>query len=112
MLNGGSSAGKTTLARTLQSALPEPWLLLGIDLLIWTLPPGLINDPRGLSVREGVITRGDIFMAIYTSFQKSPAVSTSFLTTLHLTVLLTNDDGMMRSQASKCSGSACDATQR
>jgi chloramphenicol 3-O phosphotransferase len=73
MLNGGSSAGKTTLARTLQSALPEPWLLLGIDLLIWTLPPGLINDPRGLSVREGVITRGDIFMAIYTSFQKSVA---------------------------------------
>ena len=34
ILNGGSSAGKTTLGRALQSAIPGPWLLLGIDLLI------------------------------------------------------------------------------
>ena len=49
ILNGGSSAGKTTLARALQSTLPEPWLLLGIDLMIWTLPPEMINRPDGLS---------------------------------------------------------------
>ena len=64
ILNGGSSAGKTTLARALQSALPGPWLLLGIDLFIWTLRPDLVNDPRGLSVDDGVITRGDLFMAL------------------------------------------------
>lgn len=73
ILNGGSSAGKTTLARTLQSSFPEPWLLLGIDLLIWTLPPDLIGDSRGLSMREGVITRGDTFMALYTGFQMAVA---------------------------------------
>jgi len=73
ILNGGSSAGKTTLARALQSSLSEPWLLLGIDLFIWTLPPDLINDPTGLSVREGVIIRGDTFMSLYSGFQTAVA---------------------------------------
>jgi chloramphenicol 3-O phosphotransferase len=72
-LNGGSSAGKTTLGRTLQSGLPVPWLLLGIDQLIWALPPEMVNDPDGLSVHEGVITRGDRFMAIYGGFQLAVA---------------------------------------
>ena len=69
ILDGGSSAGKTTLGRTLQSAMPGPWLLLGIDLLIWTLPPEMINDPDGLSVHEGVITRGQLFTPLYAGFQ-------------------------------------------
>jgi chloramphenicol 3-O phosphotransferase len=72
-LNGGSSAGKTTLGRTLQSGLPDPWLLLGIDQLIWALPPRMVNDPEGLSVHQGVITRGDRFMAIYAGFQLAVA---------------------------------------
>ncbi len=72
-LNGGSSAGKTTLGRTLQSGLPDPWLLLGIDQLMWALPPEMVNDPDGLSVHEGVITRGDRFMAIYAGFQLAVA---------------------------------------
>src|SRR6202790_3459740 len=72
-LNGGSSAGKTTLGRSLQSVLPDPWLLLGIDLLIWTLPPEMINDPEGLSVTEGVITRGGPFMSLYAGYQKAVA---------------------------------------
>jgi len=73
ILNGGSSAGKTTLGRLLQSALPDPWLLLGIDLLIWTLPPEMINDPEGLSVREGVIVRGTSFLPLYAGFQTAVA---------------------------------------
>ena len=73
ILNGGSSAGKTTLGRALQSAMPGPWLLLGIDLLIWTLPPEMINDPDGLSVHEGVITRGHLFMPLYEGFQHAVA---------------------------------------
>jgi chloramphenicol 3-O phosphotransferase len=72
-LNGGSSAGKTTLGRTLQSGLPDPWLLLGIDQLMWALPPEMVNDPDGISVHEGVITRGDRFMAIYDGFQLAVA---------------------------------------
>ena len=73
ILNGGSSAGKTTLGRALQSAMPWPWLLLGIDLLIWTLPPEMINDPDGLSVHEGVITRGRLFTPLYEGFQHAVA---------------------------------------
>lgn len=38
MLNGVSSAGKTTLGRTLQGMLPRPWLLIGIDDLIRAMP--------------------------------------------------------------------------
>ena len=72
-LNGGSSAGKTTLGRALQSAMPGPWLLLGIDLLIWTLPPEMINDPDGLSIHEGVITRGQLFWPLYRGFQHAVA---------------------------------------
>jgi len=72
-LNGGSNAGKTTLGHTLQSELADPWLLIGIDLLIWTLPPEMINDPDGLSVREGVISRGELFVPLYLGFQTAVA---------------------------------------
>src|ERR1700733_1442596 len=73
ILNGGSSAGKTTLGRSLQSALSDTWLLLGLDLLIWTLPPDMINDANGLSVHDGVIVRGDLFMSLYAGFQTAVA---------------------------------------
>ncbi len=73
ILNGGSSAGKTTLARTLQRALPDPWLLLGIDLFIWALPPEMVNDPKGLSIHDGVITRGDLFMSLYAGYRHAVA---------------------------------------
>jgi len=72
-LNGGSSAGKSTLGRALQAVLADPWLLVGIDLLIWTLPPEMINDQDGLSVREGVISRGELFMPLYLGFQTAVA---------------------------------------
>ncbi len=39
LLNGGSSAGKTSLALALQDLLPEPYLLLGIDIFWMSLPP-------------------------------------------------------------------------
>lgn len=38
VLNGGSSSGKTTIARTLQALLPDPWLTFGIDTLLGGLP--------------------------------------------------------------------------
>ena len=73
ILNGGSSAGKTTLGRSLQSALSDTWLLLGIDLLIWMLPPRMINDADGLSVHEGVIVHGGLFMSLYAGFRTAVA---------------------------------------
>jgi chloramphenicol 3-O phosphotransferase len=54
VLNGGSSAGKSSIARCLQTVLPRPWLTLGIDDLLEAMPPpesghdpGLTFDPAG-----------------------------------------------------------------
>lgn len=44
ILNGTSSAGKTTLARALQEALAEPYLCLGIDTFISMLPERYFSD--------------------------------------------------------------------
>ncbi len=38
VLNGGSSSGKSGIARCLQAVLPEPWLTLGVDTLIDAMP--------------------------------------------------------------------------
>jgi chloramphenicol 3-O phosphotransferase len=45
LLNGTSSAGKTTLAKALQDALPTPYLVVGIDTVVFALPHRYINDP-------------------------------------------------------------------
>jgi chloramphenicol 3-O phosphotransferase len=39
VLNGGSSAGKTSTAEALQDVLDEPYLLMGIDILYRSLSP-------------------------------------------------------------------------
>ena len=60
-LNGGSSSGKSTIGRMLQSALNGVWLLIGIDVLIWLLPVELTEGPSGFSVVDGEIHRGPEF---------------------------------------------------
>jgi chloramphenicol 3-O phosphotransferase len=72
-LNGGSSAGKTTLARKLQSSLDGSWLLMGIDLLMWTLPAEMVGDPGGIQIIDGEIQRGAEFMRLYAGFQRAVA---------------------------------------
>ncbi len=41
VLNGGSSSGKSGIARCLQAVLPDPWLALGVDMLVQAMPPGI-----------------------------------------------------------------------
>ncbi|MEU6488586.1 chloramphenicol phosphotransferase CPT [Streptomyces sp. NPDC046887] len=48
MLNGGSSAGKTGIARCLQAVLPGPWLAFGIDGLVDALPAALREGGEGI----------------------------------------------------------------
>lgn len=48
MLNGGSSSGKSSLARALQELLPGTWLTFGVDTFIEALPG------RGDSPRSGI----------------------------------------------------------
>ena len=38
VLNGGSSSGKSGIARCLQAVLPDPWLALGTDTLVQAMP--------------------------------------------------------------------------
>jgi chloramphenicol 3-O phosphotransferase len=73
LLNGGSSSGKTTIARKLQAELDGSWLLLGVDLFLWTLPSRLVGDPQGLVVEGGIIIRGDEFMRLHVAFQRAIA---------------------------------------
>ncbi len=65
VLNGGSCAGKSSIARGLQAVLDEPWLTVGVDTLIDAMPPPLRDEDSGLSFRSGGrITAGPAFRAL------------------------------------------------
>jgi chloramphenicol 3-O phosphotransferase len=53
LLNGASSAGKTSLARAIQNRMPESWITLGVDTLIAAMPPRLDGSPEGLQIHSG-----------------------------------------------------------
>jgi chloramphenicol 3-O-phosphotransferase len=48
ILNGGASAGKTTLGKALQDATDECYLPLGIDAFLVSLPPRQLDLDRAL----------------------------------------------------------------
>lgn len=63
VLNGGSSSGKSTLARALQRRLPGTWLAWSIDDLVAACPPALLA-PGGLDIgQDGGIDVGAAFTA-------------------------------------------------
>jgi chloramphenicol 3-O phosphotransferase len=65
VLNGGSSSGKTGIARCLQAILPQPWIRLGVDDLIAALPPGLLETGSGIAIgRQGDIAVGEGYRAV------------------------------------------------
>jgi chloramphenicol 3-O phosphotransferase len=49
VLNGGSSSGKTGIARCLQAILPQPWISLSVDDLVEALPPSLTDSGSGIT---------------------------------------------------------------
>src|SRR4029078_13548910 len=40
LLNGTSSAGKTTIARALQRTMKPRWIYIGVDLFVWMFTDG------------------------------------------------------------------------
>jgi chloramphenicol 3-O phosphotransferase len=48
ILNGASSAGKTSIVRELQRVMPDTWIADGIDVLLELLPPALRDNEAGL----------------------------------------------------------------
>lgn len=53
VLNGGSSSGKSGIARCLQAVLPDPWLALGVDTLIQAMPVSSRGPTVGIEIAPG-----------------------------------------------------------
>jgi chloramphenicol 3-O phosphotransferase len=65
VLNGGSSAGKSSLVQALQVVLAEPWIAFGVDRLVEAMPPRLLEGPEGLAIAtDGSIAVGPAYRAI------------------------------------------------
>jgi chloramphenicol 3-O phosphotransferase len=65
VLNGGSSAGKTGIARCLQAILPRPWIRVGVDDLIDALPPSVLDSGSSVAFgQQGEVKIGDGFREI------------------------------------------------
>jgi chloramphenicol 3-O phosphotransferase len=74
VLNGGSSAGKTGIARCLQVILPGAWLRLGVDDLVAALPPSLLEGGAGITFGpHGEVTAGAEFRAAETAWMSGVA---------------------------------------
>ncbi len=50
VLNGGSSSGKSSIARCLQEVLPQPWLTIGTDDFVDALPPAMQDSGGGIEI--------------------------------------------------------------
>jgi chloramphenicol 3-O phosphotransferase len=62
VLNGGSSSGKSSIARGLQALLPRLWLTLGIDTLLESMPlPSTGHDPGIAFAPDGDIAVAESF---------------------------------------------------
>ncbi|WP_327289224.1 chloramphenicol phosphotransferase CPT [Streptomyces sp. NBC_01198] len=62
VLNGGSSSGKSSLARGLQAVLPDPWLTFGVDDFVEALPAALQASDTGIAFSpEGAVSVGPAF---------------------------------------------------
>jgi chloramphenicol 3-O phosphotransferase len=65
VLNGGSSSGKSGIARCLQAILPDPWLALGVDDLIEAMPLSTRTSAAGIQIGpEGAVNVGPQFQAL------------------------------------------------
>jgi chloramphenicol 3-O phosphotransferase len=74
MLNGGSSSGKTGIARCLQAILPGPWLRLSVDDFVEALPPSLLESDAGIGFgQQGEVTIGGGFRELKARTWPGPA---------------------------------------
>jgi chloramphenicol 3-O phosphotransferase len=65
VLNGGSSSGKSGIARCLQAILPEPWLAVGVDMMIEAMPASMQASDAGIEFApDGGVNVGPQFRAL------------------------------------------------
>jgi chloramphenicol 3-O phosphotransferase len=100
VLNGGSSAGKTTIARCLQGLLIPPWLLFGVDDLVEAIPQQGIEDGSLLSFGpDGQVAVGPGWRDVERSwFEGIKAVAESGTGVIIDEVLLDGGQGQRRLQ--------------
>ncbi|MEN9405985.1 MAG: hypothetical protein RLZ12_269 [Bacillota bacterium] len=53
ILNGPSSSGKTSIAKQLQDIMDDPYILLGLDNIIYTIPDKMNDYKEDLKPRNG-----------------------------------------------------------
>ncbi|MFD0342619.1 chloramphenicol phosphotransferase CPT [Streptomyces sp. NPDC127117] len=69
VLNGGSSSGKSGIARCLQAVLPDPWLTLGVDTLIEAMPESMRESDTGIDFApDGEVVVGAGFRTLETAW--------------------------------------------
>jgi chloramphenicol 3-O phosphotransferase len=74
VLNGGSSSGKSSIARCLQSMLPEPWLTVGVDTLIRAMPRSMQGSDSGIRFApDGQVLVGNGFRELEAAWYRGIA---------------------------------------
>lgn len=70
VLNGGSSSGKSGIARCLQAVLPDPWLALSIDTLVEAMPVSMQASGTGIEfAADGGVSVGPGFRSLQKAWQ-------------------------------------------
>jgi chloramphenicol 3-O phosphotransferase len=65
VLNGGSSSGKSGIARCLQAVLPDPWLTLGTDTFVEAMPASMRASEAGIEfAADGEVVIGPEFRTL------------------------------------------------
>jgi chloramphenicol 3-O phosphotransferase len=65
VLNGGSSSGKSGIARCLQAVLPDPWLAFGTDTLVEAMPVSTRMSAAGIEFApDGEVIVGPEFRTL------------------------------------------------
>ena len=71
VLNGGSSSGKSGIARCLQAVLPDPWLAFGTDTLIQAMPVATRTSAAGIEfASDGEVIVDEVFLGGAASQQR------------------------------------------
>jgi chloramphenicol 3-O phosphotransferase len=76
ILNGTSSSGKSSIVRSLQSLLPDPWLAFGIDGFVETLPAKLFSMESGIEfATDGTVSVGADFRTLEAAWMAGVAAT-------------------------------------
>jgi chloramphenicol 3-O phosphotransferase len=74
VLNGGSSSGKSGIVRCLQAVLADPWLALGIDMLVEAMPASMQTSETGIEfAADGGVNVGPQFRRLQAAWQAGVA---------------------------------------